>query len=96
MHLFHEARQQLVAAMDQPGSSNGLSATRVVQLGDLGGYQHRPGKLTTDMQPAQACFYPVCSYILFNNQVVDSRRGVGQYVQVESQLRIAVADGAAL
>lgn len=36
MHLFHEARQQLVAVME-PG------APRVVQLGDLGGYKHRPG-----------------------------------------------------
>lgn len=44
MHLFHEARQQLVAAMAQPNSSSELSGARVVQLGDLGGYDHRPGQ----------------------------------------------------
>jgi hypothetical protein len=45
MHLFHEAKQQLVAAMAQPDSSSqSLSRARVVQLGDLGGYKHRPGQ----------------------------------------------------
>lgn len=45
MHLFHEARQQLVSAMSQaPDSSQGLDRARVVQLGDLGGYKHRPGQ----------------------------------------------------
>lgn len=50
MHLFHEARQQLVSAMTSPGDHNsssssgtGLTGARVVQLGDLGGYKHRPG-----------------------------------------------------
>lgn len=43
MHLFHEARQQLVQAMS--GDSDGVvrQGARVVQLGDLGGYKHRPG-----------------------------------------------------
>lgn len=40
MHLFHEARQQLVAAM----SAQTDGGARVVQLGDLGGYQDRPGR----------------------------------------------------
>jgi hypothetical protein len=47
MHLFEEARQQLVAAMAQPNSSSELSGARVVQLGDLGGYNHRPGQWQT-------------------------------------------------
>lgn len=39
MHLFHEAQQQLAAAMSEAGSG-----ARVVQLGDLGGYKYKPGK----------------------------------------------------
>jgi hypothetical protein len=38
MHLFHEAQQQLAAAMSEAGSG-----ARVVQLGDLGGYKYKPG-----------------------------------------------------
>lgn len=40
MHLFHEAQQQLAAAMSPAGSG-----ARVVQLGDLGGYKYKPGEL---------------------------------------------------
>ena len=43
MDYFHAARRQLVAALEQQGG-----ATRVVQLGDLGGYKYKPG--------SQACF----------------------------------------
>jgi len=41
MHLFEQARQQLVTAMSEAGAV--LPGARVVQLGDLGGYAHRPG-----------------------------------------------------
>lgn len=65
MHLFHEARQQLVVAMDQPSSSNGLSDARVVQLGDLGGYQHRPGELLAirlwEHKRLPKCIHKSCS-----------------------------------
>lgn len=43
MHLFHEAREQLLAAM-AAGADGGACSARVVQLGDLGGYKHRPGE----------------------------------------------------
>lgn len=39
MHLFYEAQQQLATAMADVGSG-----ARVVQLGDLGGYKHKPGE----------------------------------------------------
>eukprot|EP00878_Enallax_costatus_P036396 GHUV01040868.1.p1 GENE.GHUV01040868.1~~GHUV01040868.1.p1 ORF type:complete len:116 (+),score=24.91 GHUV01040868.1:244-591(+) len=42
MHLFHEAREQLLAAMSAAEQQN--SQARVVQLGDLGGYNHKPGQ----------------------------------------------------
>lgn len=43
MHLFYEARQQLVQAMSSADDGVVLHGARVVQLGDLGGYKHRPG-----------------------------------------------------
>lgn len=42
MHLFHDAREQLVGTMSDAGQL--LSGARVVQLGDLGGYKHKPGQ----------------------------------------------------
>ncbi|KAK9806310.1 hypothetical protein WJX72_009584 [[Myrmecia] bisecta] len=55
MHLFHEAREQLVRALSSPASASdsatGASAeappagARVVQLGDLGGYTCQPGSM---------------------------------------------------
>lgn len=42
MHLFHEAQQQLRAAMSDAAGSL-LPGARVVQVGDLGGYKHGPG-----------------------------------------------------
>uniref|UniRef100_A0A383VZZ7 Calcineurin-like phosphoesterase domain-containing protein n=1 Tax=Tetradesmus obliquus TaxID=3088 RepID=A0A383VZZ7_TETOB len=50
MHLFHEAQQQLAAAMSQAGSG-----ARVVQLGDLGGYKYKPG--------SRACFQTAVEYL---------------------------------
>eukprot|EP00898_Chlorokybus_atmophyticus_P003927 jgi/Chlat1/4535/Chrsp29S08895 len=43
MHLFHAARQQLNKAIDNTNAGASSVAKRVVQLGDLGGYSHRPG-----------------------------------------------------
>ena len=44
MHHFYEARDQLVGAMSDSSGSLSTGA-RVVQLGDLGGYKHRPGEV---------------------------------------------------
>lgn len=49
MHLFEEARSQLRAAMPDAARS------RVVQLGDLGGYRDAPGSL--------ACFRTAADYM---------------------------------
>lgn len=43
MHLFQQAQEQLVKAMSD-SAGNVLQGARVVQLGDLGGYKHRPGQ----------------------------------------------------
>lgn len=43
MDLFHEARQQLLKAMSNPVTGKPLPGARVVQVGDLGGYQFAPG-----------------------------------------------------
>ncbi|KAF6253281.1 Metallo-dependent phosphatase-like protein [Scenedesmus sp. NREL 46B-D3] len=50
MHLFHEAQQQLAAAMAEAGSG-----ARIVQLGDLGGYKYQPG--------SRACFQTAVEYL---------------------------------
>jgi hypothetical protein len=42
MHLFEEARQQLLDAMRGPDGQL-MPGARVIQLGDLGGYHHEPG-----------------------------------------------------
>ncbi len=40
MQMFNRARQQLKSALEEPGSGQ----ARVVQLGDLGGYNEKPGR----------------------------------------------------
>lgn len=40
MHMFNRARQQLKNVLEEPGSGE----ARVVQLGDLGGYNEKPGR----------------------------------------------------
>jgi hypothetical protein len=40
MHMFNRARQQLKGVLEEPGSGE----ARVVQLGDLGGYNEKPGE----------------------------------------------------
>lgn len=45
MGQFRAARAQLRQAVEADGGASGLVAPRVVQLGDLGGYEHEPGAL---------------------------------------------------
>jgi hypothetical protein len=63
MHLFHEAQQQLRAAMSD-GNGRLLPGARVVQVGDLGGYKHGPGEFaaaaTTDSLVLYAVTHTVC------------------------------------
>jgi hypothetical protein len=50
MHLFHAARDHLTAAMAaSPGRVH--PGARVVQLGDLGGYKHKPGGQAMENRP---------------------------------------------
>lgn len=43
MHLFHRAREQLQESLDTGQDS--MPRSRLIQLGDLGGYSHGPGTL---------------------------------------------------
>ena len=45
MGHFRAARTQLRQAVEADGGASGPAARRVVQLGDLGGYEHEPGAL---------------------------------------------------
>ena len=45
MGQFRAARAQLRQAVEADGDASGPVAPRVVQLGDLGGYEHEPGAL---------------------------------------------------
>ena len=45
MGQFRAARSQLRQAVEADGGTSGPVAPRVVQLGDLGGYEHEPGAL---------------------------------------------------
>jgi hypothetical protein len=51
MDQFEDARRQLVAAVSKPD----VAAPRVVQLGDLGGYNDRPG--------SRDCFHLARGYL---------------------------------
>jgi len=65
MHLFEDARSQLVKAMSD-GAGRLLPGARVVQLGDLGGYKHKPGATlaTTTAAPSTCSLLgPVSSLV---------------------------------
>lgn len=53
MGQFRAARAQLRQAVEADGGASGPAAPRVVQLGDLGGYEHEPG--------ARLLLAPACS-----------------------------------
>lgn len=91
MHLFHKARQQLVAAMSAPDSR-----ARVVQLGDLGGYDHRPGQscssssncggsARTKRKQASA---PGCGCVLVDTAVGENCSGLTEALLLLSSCRL--------
>lgn len=43
MRLFAKAQKQINQALSDPVQGGPLSGAGIVQLGDLGGYTHRPG-----------------------------------------------------
>lgn len=59
MHLFDEAKKQLLAAMSD-AEGRLLPGARVVQLGDLGGYKHKPGRSLRDWALCRRAWHAPC------------------------------------
>ena len=51
MRLFHKARQQITSVLSDRVTGEPLACGAVVQLGDVGGYNHQPGGFEQSLQP---------------------------------------------